>query len=111
MRMRKSLAIVSATLTISQVRPHAHAEPWDGPDKPMHLVAGTAIAANGTVLMRIFELDADEATLAGLTLGVVAGAAKEGLDALGLGEASAADFAWTALGALLGAGVSWLISR
>jgi uncharacterized protein YfiM (DUF2279 family) len=110
---RSVCALVAAlALVIGSVNPPAiRAEPWDGPDKRLHLVAGVTVAANGTVLARLLDLDRDQAALTGFVLGVAAGAAKEGADGLGLGTASAADFAWTALGALFGAGVTWLMSR
>ncbi len=42
----------------------------------------------------------------GAGLGLLVGATKEGLDAAGLGTASGKDFLWTALGTVLGIGVS-----
>jgi uncharacterized protein YfiM (DUF2279 family) len=106
---RARLSIPLLALLVAHATP-ARAEPWDGPDKRVHLVAGVAVAANGVVLANALELDAAGRALSGLALGVTVGAAKEGLDALGLGTASAADFAWTAAGALVGAGLAWLFS-
>jgi len=88
----------------------AHADPWDGPDKRAHLVAGAGVAATGSVLAHALDLAAPDRALVGFALGVGAGALKEGLDALGLGTASGPDLVWTIAGSALGAGLTLLLA-
>lgn len=81
-------------------------DPWWGRDKALHLGAGTAISVAGYAASSrwVPERPARFAIGTGLALG--AGAGKEGWDALGHGDPSWRDFAWTAVGALLGSVLS-----
>ena len=102
--------LVALALAAAPIGSAARADAWDGPDKRAHLVASAGIAATGSVLAHALDLDATDRALIGFGVGVTAGALKEGLDALGLGAASAPDFVWSAAGAALGAALTWVLS-
>lgn len=81
-------------------------DPWFGVDKALHFAAGAGISAGGYALGAWgFESRWGGVGL-GTGLGLAIGGAKEGLDAAGLGTASYKDFVWSALGTVLGIGVS-----
>ena len=50
-------------------------------------------------------------SIAGASLALAAGAAKEGLDATGSGDPSWKDFTWDAIGAAVGVGLSLLVDE
>ena len=68
---------------------------WTGRDKALHLKAGLAIGAAGTLVF--------DSPRTGMLLGVGAGLAKEVYDRRGGGTCSLQDFAVTAVGAAAGA--------
>jgi len=74
---------------------------WHGEDKQMHFGMGMAISGITTLHT------ADP--WRGFRYGVYAGAGKELLDAVGLGDCSAQDFAVTVLGSAIGAYTGGLI--
>lgn len=77
-------------------------DPWQGPDKTKHFIAGAGVGAAVTL--------ATERPHWGFAAGVAVGAAKELVDRRGSGTCSFQDFAVTALGAAAGAyGTAWLI--
>lgn len=80
-------------------------DPWFGPDKALHfsVAFGIAAAGYGIGVATFDERWAAVALGSGVAIGL--GAAKEGLDAAGLGHPSAKDFVWDLLGATLGIGV------
>lgn len=104
-------AHVSALVAASLCAGPARAGDWDGPDKPRHLVAGLGFAAAGDMLAATFARDPDARAVVGFGLGTLAGLGKEGLDAVAGGDPSLGDLGWTALGAALGASLTWLLSR
>jgi len=79
---------------------------WWGQDKALHFSLSLGIAAAGYGLS-VWALD-DRFAATGLSAGatIALGAAKEGLDAAGLGEPSWKDFAWDVVGTALGVGIS-----
>lgn len=79
----------------------AHADSWTGEDKKLHFGAGFVISS----LVTLHTKDPWE----GFKWGVIAGATKEAVDATGVGEVSAKDFAVTALGSAIGAYTGGLI--
>lgn len=86
--------------------PDPDPEPWFGVDKALHFSAGAGLGAGGYVGGALGFESRWIGVVFGSALGLVAGAAKEGLDAAGLGTPSYKDFVWTALGTMLGLGVS-----
>lgn len=90
-----------ATLLLALCATQASADSWTGNDKKLHLGAGLVIS--GLVTMHTKDRET------GFYAGVVAGAAKELIDATGAGEPSVKDFAVTALGAAIGAYTGGLI--
>lgn len=105
------LAIIVVAL-ISSFTPAASArevDSWTGPDKAMHLVAGTLLAGASYGIWIERRDGRGWGALIGAGVGLGAGAAKELADVAGLGHPSAKDFAWTALGTALGLGIAILI--
>lgn len=80
-------------------------DPWFGRDKALHFAASFAVSSGGYALgvATTEERWVGLAVGSGLALGL--GAAKEGLDAAGLGTPSWRDFTWDCVGALVGLGV------
>ncbi|MBI4703073.1 MAG: hypothetical protein HY744_18305 [Deltaproteobacteria bacterium] len=81
-------------------------DPWSGPDKALHFVAGFGLSAGGYAIGAAAFDDRLAATALGTGFALGLGAAKEGIDAAGAGTPSYRDFTWTVLGACLGIGVS-----
>lgn len=90
---------ISLLLTLSCTT--SFADSWTSPDKKLHLGAGLVIS--GLVTMHTKDRET------GFYAGVIAGAAKELIDATGAGEVSAKDFAVTVLGAAIGSYTGGLI--
>lgn len=90
-----------STLLLSLACMSAQADSWTGPDKKLHLGAGLVIS--GLVTMHTKDRET------GFYAGVVAGAAKELIDATGAGEVSGKDFAVTVIGAAIGSYLGGLI--
>lgn len=91
--------IGSVLLALSCVS--SYADSWTGPDKKLHLGAGLVVSG----LVTVHTGDRKK----GFYAGVIAGAAKELVDATGAGEVSAKDFAVTVLGAAIGSYTGGLI--
>ena len=86
--------------------PSPDPDPWFGPDKALHFGAGAGLSAGGYAI-GIIGLDNRWAALAiGSGVALTLGAAKEGLDAAGLGVPSWRDFVWSAVGTAIGIGFS-----
>lgn len=98
---------------MSATRPAAadDGDEWTGPDKARHFVAGLGIAAYGDLFAAEFTRDRPTRALIGFGFGTLGGLAKEGADALGDGDPSFPDFAWTVAGAAIGAGLTWLLDE
>lgn len=70
------------------------------PDKKQHLIAGSAIAALSALGATWAGLDGTAAVALAFGSAALAGAAKEGIDALGYGRVEWMDIIFTAMGAL-----------
>jgi len=112
-RDHKQLAAVAIALSVASCSGVGRADPaagqpdpWFGTDKALHFGVGFGLGAAGYGIGAAGFEDrlAAVALASGLVLGL--GAAKEGLDALGLGTASYKDFIWTAVGGTLAIGVT-----
>ena len=82
---------------------------WTGADKGAHLAAGMLLSGASYAMWVERRDGRGWGALLGVGVGLGAGAGKELADLAGLGNASAKDFAWTALGTVLGVGLSLLI--
>jgi putative lipoprotein len=104
-------ALVAACPAAFPVRPAyaADPDPFWGPDKALHFVAGGALAAAGYAVTTSFTEDHWKAFAIGGGVALGAGAMKEGLDALGYGDPSWKDFAWDAIGAAVGLGIAFAV--
>lgn len=99
--------LLSCAVVLTASRAHAGGDdPWWGFDKAEHLVAGSVIAGGAYALGTAVWSERSHALLLGLGAALIAGAAKEALDATGLGQPSWKDFAWDAIGGLCGVGVA-----
>ena len=107
-----ALAVLAIASPVAlQVRPAKAGDPdpfW-GPDKALHFVAGGALAGAGYAVTTSFTEDRWKAFAVGGAVALGAGALKEGLDALGSGDPSWKDFAWDAIGAAVGLGVAFVV--
>jgi putative lipoprotein len=81
-------------------------DPWFGPDKALHFGAAFGISVAGYAGGVAAFDDRWSAVAFGSGIAIGLGAAKEGLDAAGLGQPSWKDFAWDVIGAALGIGVA-----
>jgi putative lipoprotein len=78
-------------------------DPWWGPDKALHFGVSAGLGAGGYALSSLVFERAWQRALAGATLALSAGVAKELFDAAGDGNASFKDLAWDGLGTGVGA--------
>ncbi|HEY3594162.1 MAG TPA: hypothetical protein VGL13_09810 [Polyangiaceae bacterium] len=111
MPKRRFLVLAAFSLMISRAAPAQAADPdpfW-GQDKALHFVAAGALAGTGYAVTTAFTGDRWKAFAIGGGIGLGAGAAKEGLDALGFGDPSWKDFAWDAIGTAFGLGVAFVV--
>ena len=112
---RKAIALgVAAALAMAVLPGPAAAkdtdpDPWTGRDKAAHLAAGMLLSGASYALWIERRDGRGWGTLLGVGVGLGAGAGKELADLAGLGHPSAKDFAWTALGTVLGVGLALLI--
>jgi uncharacterized protein YfiM (DUF2279 family) len=110
--MKHSVALACASLlTWAMVLTPRHAragddDPWWGLDKAEHLAATSVIAGGGYAVGTAIWSERSRAVALGIGAALAAGAAKEALDAAGLGHPSWKDFAWDAIGALCGVGLA-----
>jgi uncharacterized protein YfiM (DUF2279 family) len=111
--MRPVVALVAVALFVSGAAPataraQQDPDPWIARDKAWHFDASLGIAAVTYTFATWKLTDSRGVGLAiagGTTLAI--GAAKEGLDALGLGDPSWKDFAWDAIGTVAGLAIAW----
>ncbi len=104
--MALALLSVCATAQGGELDADPDPDPWFGPDKALHFGAGFGLSVGGYAL-GVASFDsrwAGVALGAGIALGL--GAAKEGLDAAGLGTPEWQDFVWDVVGTALGLGVA-----
>jgi len=101
--MNKSIITSVALLACVSFGTHAttQTDSWSGADKTKHVIAGAVV---GSVSELYFEHNNSEhPILNAVAVGSLVGAAKEGVDALGHGDASLKDFTMTVAGAVGGA--------
>ena len=101
-----ALSMMTSGSARAQTSPDPDPDPWFGTDKALHFGAGFGIAAAGYAGGIAAFDDRWSAVAFGSGISIGLGAAKEGLDAAGLGQPSWKDFAWDVIGAALGIGVA-----
>lgn len=92
----------------------ARADEWWGPDKALHFGVSAGLGAGGYAASSLIWDEPWQRALAGATLALSAGVAKELWDASGHGDPSWKDLCWDGLGAAVGVGLAtgidlWLI--
>jgi uncharacterized protein YfiM (DUF2279 family) len=103
--LRAGLVVVSASLLASEVSAQ-EVDPWWGRDKAAHLTVSMGVSSLAYGLVRSRTDRRYLAFGVGLGTSLVVGAAKEGLDSLGLGTPSWRDFFWDSVGAIVGSGLA-----
>jgi len=78
------------------------ADPWFGPDKPLHLGVSAALAAGGYAASSPWLESRSSRALAGSAFSLTLGAGKELWDLDGHGDPSWRDFTWDVLGTAVG---------
>lgn len=84
-------------------------DPWLGRDKRLHFGASAVIAAAGYGASSPLLSSRGERALAGGSLALLVGGAKEGWDATGRGDPSWRDLAWDVAGAAVGVALAWTL--
>lgn len=100
--------VLAAPPARAQAAP-ADPDPWLGPDKALHFGASAVIAGGGYAVGVLAFDDYLGPVLLGTGLALGAGAAKETLDAAGLGHPSFRDLTWDVLGTAVGIGISLVV--
>jgi len=106
--MRSS--VVWIVLVCALVAPSAQAraqDAWLAPDKGLHFGVSLGIAAAGYGLSSLWSAPPRYRALAGFSLALGAGIAKETWDAMGHGDPSWRDFTWDLAGSLSGTALAW----
>jgi putative lipoprotein len=85
----------------------ASADDWFGRDKALHFGASAIIAGSAYGVTTAFDDRRVVAFAVGGGIGLGAGIAKEGYDALGYGDPSWKDLAWDVAGTLVGLGIAY----
>lgn len=109
--MRRT-ALALATTAVVLAAPSALAaddDPWFGRDKALHFGVSAGVSAAGYAVGTTFLPARAHCLALGVGAGVVVGAAKEGVDALGFGTPSMRDFAWDVAGSVVGAAAAWAV--
>jgi putative lipoprotein len=115
--LRRTLIALAVTFGFLGVAvPPAHAEDaWLGRDKVLHFGVSVAIAGAGYGASSVWLERRAWRFVAGSSLALSVGAAKEIWDATGHGDPSRRDFTWDVLGAVVGAslalGLDFAIAR
>jgi uncharacterized protein YfiM (DUF2279 family) len=105
-----SFLFVMALLCISPSALGSDADPWIARDKALHFDATAGIASVTYAVSAGWLVDARWKALAvGGCVAITAGAAKEVVDALHIlgGDPSWKDFAWDAIGTVVGLALAW----
>jgi putative lipoprotein len=91
-------------MTIGFASPHVSADPdpWFGADKWKHFGVSSVVAGASYGVAATQVQDRWAALAIGGGVALAAGAAKEGVDALGYGDPSWKDLAWDGIGAVAG---------
>jgi putative lipoprotein len=101
--------IVAATIAGFSAPARGDDDPWFGRDKALHFGVSAAIAGS-VYAIAATQVDSRAAALAwGAGVSLAIGAAKEGADALGLGDPSWRDLTWDAIGTAAGLLVAWSV--
>jgi putative lipoprotein len=109
---RATLFSLVPLLAGSLVTREAHAQdpdPWWGQDKALHFGVSAGLAATSYAGFSLVLDGRAERAAAGAGLTITLGAAKEGWDATGHGDASFKDFTWDVAGAAVGTGLALLV--
>ena len=101
--------MLAAVLVPSVAR--ADDDPWLSGDKAAHFVASAGIAAGAYAAGTALFEDRAHAVFFAACVALAAGAAKEGLDLAGLGQASWKDLAWDGLGTATGLFIVWTLDE
>jgi putative lipoprotein len=80
---------------------------WLAPDKGLHFGVSLGIAAGGYGLSSVWLEQPRYRALAGFSVSLAAGLAKEAWDAAGHGDPSWRDITWDILGGLSGTALAW----
>lgn len=104
-----ALAAWAAVLCASAAASASEADPWFGTDKALHFGASAVLAGSGYALGTGLYQERWKSFALGGSVALAAGAAKEGLDAMGMGTPSWRDFTWDVAGTLVGLGVAYAI--
>lgn len=84
-------------------------DPWFGRDKALHFGASALLAGGGYAAATGIWPERWKAFAMGGSVSLAAGAAKEGLDAMGFGTPSWRDFTWDVAGTLVGLGIAYAV--
>lgn len=109
--MRRTVAIAVALQALAGPARAAGRDPWLGRDKALHFVASFSIAGSTYALASAATSDRPRRLVAAFGVAFAVGLAKEGLDALGFGDASRRDLTWDAVGSAMGAAAAWGVER
>lgn len=101
-----TMAVFLASLSTA-ARARADDDPWFGRDKVLHFSISALLAGGAYTVTATQSRSRFVPLLVGGGVALAAGAAKEGVDALGFGTASWKDFAWDAAGTIVGLGIAW----
>ena len=104
---RFALLLLPLVLSVSNRAHAADQDPWFGPDKALHFGVSAGLAG-GLYAVSATQFESRTPPLligAGATLAI--GAGKELADMAGLGDPSWKDFAWDAIGTVVGLGVAY----
>ena len=105
------LFLACALVAFSGTTAAAQQSRWLGRDKALHFAVGAGLAAGGYAVGALAFDAREHRIIVGVSVGLLAGAAKEIRDRRTGGHPSWRDFAWTAAGTAAGATTTWLIDR
>lgn len=104
-----ALALWAGTLGASAAASASDEDPWLGRDKALHFGASAVLAGGGYAVGTGLWPERWKSFALGGGVALAAGAAKEGLDAMGLGTPSWRDFTWDVAGTVVGLGIAYAI--
>jgi putative lipoprotein len=103
------LMVAAAATMWAKSAQAADPDPFWGRDKALHFAVAGALAGAGYAVTTTATPDRWKAFAVGGGVALGAGALKEGIDAMGSGDPSWNDFAWDAIGVVVGLGVAFVI--